>query len=308
MVNCNLTGIIILDKPNVSFYILYGLLAGCSVGFNGFIFYLYSKYDVKVLGKRTTFNFIMKLINVSDLTMSFVLIINIFITKYYQDSSNPYLTIFYSCRNLLIGFEIIVLALLAIDRFIATSFPTSTKWRNRKIQIILICYFAACGGANIVTNTLLNMNIPCKAKTRLQIGYDLVYVMCCIVLLLMNLCTYLGLFILFYYRMRRLTKEQENKNEIKVLIKIIKFDSFLLFVTLAYMINLIPVFLSNSGIVQSMPHEIYFIFYANVFIDPIIFACGNEFISSLISGKLAKSKTFPSTKSRIGLKTTISIS
>ena len=279
------------EIPENSFCIIYGIVGNCSLILNGFIIYMHYKYERKILGKRATFNLIMKLQNIFDFLMSILLIIHssLYIVHKYQDLI--YMYIFDEIRNILYGLDILILTLMAFDRFMAVSYPTSIKWNAKKIKIIFGCFSIFLTVLDVLVTVLWKSDIQCDAKAKLRMFYLWSYGMACFLMLITNICSYLKLFIVFYFQTKKLTIEQRNQEERKRMAKLIKFGRFLFLINVVYIICLLPVTIVNTGIFAHVTFNAYHIFYFVVVVNPIVFIFGNQNVVAFIFDIFRKNKT-----------------
>lgn len=288
--NCSsFRDLVIRGVTGWGFYCMYGIVVSTGMVLNTILGYSYNQSHSRILGKRTTFNFIMKCLNLTDLSMSVMLFVNIFIVRFAPFNDSAYMVLFISPRNITIGFEVIILTLMALDRFLAAIHPTTQKWNTKKIKIILMVYLLIGSLADFLFSGIITVGIiPCSLKTSLQKFYLFVYGIVCLMLLLTNICTYISLFIYFLWITSKTMKigsndfTQEAHKDFKALKSIMKFGRLLFMITCCYTLNLIPIVLANSGLVHNMKFGIYYFFYLNTIINPIIFIIGNESIKKHI--------------------------
>ena len=193
---------------------------------------MHYKYETKILGKRVTFNFIMKLQNICDFLTSILIIVHAILFEV-----GRYSFVFEVTRDIVYGLEIVILVLMAFDRYLAISYPTSTKWKVKRIKIFFGCCSLLTSSVNILLALLFEFDIECVARIYTLWANGIA----CFLMLFTNIGLYLRLFIVFYFQTKKLTIEQRNQEERQRVARLIKFGRFLFLINVVYIICLLPV-------------------------------------------------------------------
>ena len=286
----------IRNVPGLEFYFIYGIIFLFGIMLNIFLCIQYYENDKTILGNRNTFNFIMRSLNFTDLIMSVLLFVNLFIVKYVEFTNSPYSVIFYTPRNVIMAFEVILLTFMALDRLLAVISPITRKWNVSNMKKVFLFYFVFMGFWDAISSSLSSMptKISCDLKTYLKSIYLTTYGVGSIFLLATTNFMYIFLFIFFLWRTKKsmkignVPKMTQKTNDLKSFQKIIKFGRLLFIITFLYTINLIPIFLSNSRLVRNMSFLLFYSFYLCVIINPTIFISGNNFVKTKIRNVLQK--------------------
>lgn len=268
---------------------VYGLVGCSSIILSSFVAYIYGKYERKTLGKRVTFNLIMKLLNIFDLLVSIMIFIHIamaFVETHYAVSA-----IYVSIVYFLMATDIAILTLMAFDRYLAVNYPTTTRWTAKILKISFFSIMLFLGLLEIVARVVIFLVLK---SAYLVVYLYRFYAIYGLTMLIVNAVSYLRLFAKFYYQSRKLSVEQRNTRERVRLTKIIKFGRYLFLINVSYMLFYSIIIIINLQLIKNLPFWLYNTFYFIVLINPIIFIYGNKFMIQLITKAVTRNKTAPS--------------
>lgn len=275
--NC-MADVLLNPRPLWYHSAIYFPLFGTGFWINILLFTLYHKHTSKILGKRSTYQLIMKMIAFTDtMTALSQLVYLIFLWFYISDMLPSTSEIISLVRGTIYVAELHLFDILAIDRLIAIAKPLVLWWNKKMVLVLFFSYILTIQLCiEISARLMIIKNYQCVQSTFPRLFIKFYYATTLTLFGGFNISVYVIISIIFMTKSKnRGFDNQRMKNIIKL--TLISFET-----TIVYVLLLIPLLMTTYQPGIYINRAISSISYLNCLSNFIIFSLNNKFFRNKI--------------------------
>lgn len=256
-------------------YVIYFPLFTMSIVVNVTMMVWYKKYTKPILGKRATFQYIMKILTITDILTALIGIIESMTFFFYNNLQNTVQNIITSIKNTIYIAELFIFIVLAIDRVFAIVRPFASWWNRKTVFTIFYIYiFGVQVLLEVVFQTYHSLTV--KRQTSLIFLYIMYYyyVLTFLSFGILDILTYGAIAIIFGWH----SKNQTSVNEKERIRHVVKLSLISFQTSIVYILCLIPTIIVLFRPDMAINRSVGYIAYLHCITNVLIFSLNNRFI------------------------------